>query len=69
MRRKKAGLTDDTLEACLTDATMAQSLVAWFEENRAADNINSTPSFVIDGDLYRNMSYSEFQNILDAKVN
>lgn len=64
-----AGLDNDTLEACLQDAEMAQSLVAWDEANRAADSISSTPSFIINGQQHSNMSYAEMQKILDDALN
>lgn len=63
-----AGLGEEELEACLMDGEKAQALVAWFEANRAADGISSTPSFVIDGKLYSNMSYAEFQSIINEKI-
>ncbi|MDD9739349.1 MAG: DsbA family protein [Marinovum algicola] len=63
-----AGLNDEALESCLQDGDKARTLVAWFEENAKADDISSTPSFVIDGELYTNMPYSEFQAILDEKL-
>ena len=63
-----AGLTEEALDACLSDADMAQSLVNWWEENRQEHNVNSTPSFVIDGERYSNMSYSDFAEILDARL-
>jgi protein-disulfide isomerase len=62
-----AGLSQDAVQACFSDGQKAESLVAWFEENRAADDISSTPSFVINGIKYANMSYAEFQKILDAQ--
>jgi len=66
---RTAGLDDDTLNACLTDAQKAQSLIAWFEANAAEDGIRSTPSFIIDGKLYSNMAYSEFSELLNDKLN
>lgn len=62
-----AGLTQDQVDGCFSDGTKAQTLVAWFEENAAADDISSTPSFVINGDKYANMSYDDFKTILDAQ--
>ena len=63
-----AGLTDDDLDACLTDVEKAEALVAVWEKHRVADDVRSTPSFVIDGEKYSNMSYDEFAEILDAKL-
>ncbi|MGB0798251.1 MAG: DsbA family protein [Planktomarina sp.] len=62
-----AGLTQDQVDGCFSDGTKAQTLVNWFEANKNADGITSTPSFVINGTKYANMSYSEFQSILDAQ--
>ncbi len=65
---KTAGLTDEALNACMRDADMAQTLVTWWEGNRDADDISSTPSFVIDGEKYSNMSFEDFSAILDEKL-
>ena len=65
---RSAGLDDAQLDACLQDAEMAQTLVAWYQENAERDKIEATPSFLIDGQLYSNMSYSDFKEILDAKL-
>ncbi|SHF12353.1 Thioredoxin [Loktanella atrilutea] len=62
---KTAGLTDEMLDTCLNDATTAQNLVAWYEANAKADDINSTPSFLIDGTKYSNMSYADMKKIID----
>lgn len=65
---KTAGLPAEQVEACLNDAGMAQSLVAVYQENAQRDGIDSTPSFVIDGQKYGNMSYADFAAILDGKL-
>ena len=62
-----AGLDGDTVEACLTDADSLRTLVAWYQENAAADGIQSTPSFVIDGRTYNNMAYPEMVRLIDRK--
>jgi protein-disulfide isomerase len=64
-----AGLDSDTIEGCLQDADMAQSLVAWDEANRNADGVSSTPTFMINGQRHSNMAYGEMQQILDAALN
>lgn len=63
-----AGLDNDTLESCLQDQQMAQTLVAWYQENAQEHGIQSTPSFVINGQTYRNMSYSDFSALIDAEI-
>lgn len=64
-----AGLDSETIEGCLQDAEKAQTLVAWDEENRSRDDVNSTPSFVINGEKHSNMAYSDMQQLLDAALN
>tara|TARA_R110002095_G_scaffold103675_1_gene90891 strand:+ start:97 stop:753 length:657 start_codon:yes stop_codon:yes gene_type:complete len=63
-----AGMDNETLNTCLQDADMAQSLAAWDAQNREADAITSTPSFVINGTKRSNMAYSEFQTLIDAEL-
>ena len=65
---KTGGLTDAQLDACLADADKAQALVATWEKNQAADDVRSTPTFVINGTKHSNMSYSEFAAILDREL-
>ena len=65
---KTGGLNDEQLDACFTDADKAQALYALFLKNTEADGIDSTPSFVINGQKYKNMSYPELQEILDAAL-
>ena len=62
-------LADDKLEACLTDRATAQGLVAWFQSNVERDGISSTPSFLIDGQLHSNMTYSEMSGLIDDALN
>ncbi|MEM8591148.1 MAG: DsbA family protein [Pseudomonadota bacterium] len=63
---KTAGLSDAELDVCFSDGDKAQNLVAWYEANAAEDGVNSTPSFIINGTRYTNMSIDEFRQILDA---
>ena len=65
---RTAGLSDDQMDACLKDADMAQSLVAWSEENSKADKVEGTPTLYINGQKYSNMSYTDLKAILDEKL-
>ena len=65
---RQGGLTNDELDACLSDGEMAQAMVAVFQENATADGVNSTPSFVIGGSKYSNMPYDELTAILDKEL-
>ncbi|MEL7252898.1 MAG: DsbA family protein [Pseudomonadota bacterium] len=66
---KVAGLTEDELDACLTDRDFAQALVAVYQENSEADNVNSTPTLIIDGTTYNNMAYPQLKEIIEGKLN
>ena len=65
---KTAGLDDAALDACLDDGPKAEALFTWYQENAERDGINSTPSFLIDGQKYSNMAYDEFASTLDEKL-
>lgn len=63
-----AGLNDEELNSCLQNEESAKTLVEWFQANAARDEINSTPSFLINGTKYGNMSYSEMKSLLDGML-
>ena len=63
-----AGLENAQLEACLADNDNAQALVAWYQQNAEADDVNSTPTLVIDGEKHGNMAYADLIAILDEKL-
>ncbi|PWE32632.1 thiol-disulfide oxidoreductase [Maritimibacter sp. 55A14] len=65
---KIAGIGDAELDACLSDQQHAEALVARYQETAKADDITSTPSFVINGDKFSNMSYEDFSSVLDDKL-
>ncbi|WP_226623443.1 DsbA family protein [Alloyangia pacifica] len=60
-----AGLGKDQLDACMNDGEKLKALVGWYQENATRDNITATPSFIIDGKPYSNMSYDDFAEVLD----
>lgn len=61
-----AGLDADSMEACLQDEDKARTLVAWYQANATEDGVDSTPSFVINGKKYSNMSFAEMAEAIDA---
>lgn len=63
-----AGLGNDELEACLQDGDKARTLVAWYQENAEEHEIESTPSFVVNGKKVSNMNYEEFKALLDEEL-
>jgi protein-disulfide isomerase len=64
----KAGLEGEALDACMKDSDMAKAMVATFQINAKNDDISGTPSFIINGQKYSNMSYEEFAKTLDEKL-
>jgi protein-disulfide isomerase len=65
---RQAGLTDEDMNACLSDRAFAEALVADFQKNASADAIDSTPSFVINGEAFGNAGYAEFEMRLNAAL-
>ena len=63
-----SGIEDAALDSCLQDGNKLRALVGWYKENAQRDGIQSTPSFLIDGQPYKNMNYEEFAKILDEKL-
>jgi len=61
-----AGLSDDQLDVCLTDSSHAEAMLDVSVAAAEADQITGTPSFVIDGELYPNMNYADFAEVLDG---
>ena len=65
---KLAGLSDAQLDACLADDAKAKALVAWFDHNRTADDISSTPTLLINGEKHGNMNYADLKALIDGKL-
>jgi protein-disulfide isomerase len=65
---RSAGIGDEQLNACLEDGDMAQALVADFQRNAEADGIDSTPSFVINGEKVTNRPYEDLAAMIDAQL-
>ncbi|RAP40028.1 hypothetical protein BYZ73_17215 [Rhodovulum viride] len=63
-----AGLSEDAMNQCLTDAALAKALSENSDKTVDAAGVTGTPSLVIDGQLYKNMSYRDLKKILDEKL-
>ncbi len=57
---KLAGLNQEDMTACMQNNEMAQALVEDSREKMLADEINATPTFVINDQTMSNMSYLQF---------
>ena len=65
---KVAGLEADTLEVCLNDQEKAKALVAWYQKNAEADEVQSTPTLIINDEKYSNMGYDDLKAIIEKKL-
>lgn len=63
---KLAGLGEEQLDACLSNADKALALVAVYQENAETDNIRSTPTLMINGTQHSNMAYADLKEIIDG---
>ena len=65
---RTAGLTNEQLDACMTDAAMAQAMIDTYEAHMAEHDISGTPAFVIAGTLHSNMSYADMSALIDEAL-
>ena len=65
---RTAGMDDATIGACLDNGDMAQAMVTAYQTNAAADQVEGTPTLLINGVKHPNMSYAELKVILDAEL-
>ena len=64
----KAGMTDDQMTACWDDTAKVEQLIATFQENAKADDIQATPTFIIGGETVPNQSWDSMKEIIDDKL-
>lgn len=63
---RQAGLDEAAMQDCIRDEALARALYANFKEKTTYHDINSTPSFIINGKKMGNMRYREFERVLNA---
>lgn len=63
-----AGMDGAAVDACMKDGANAQALVTRFESNMAADKVEGTPTFFINGAKQSNMSYADMKALIDAEL-
>ena len=57
------------MDACLQDADLARAMVAVYEETSAADGVESTPTFIINGKKAPgNMSFDDFSAMIEEAM-
>jgi protein-disulfide isomerase len=65
---RAAGLEDAAMDACMQDKAKAEAMIAHYEKNFAADGIEGTPTFMINGTKHSNKSFEDMKAILDAEL-
>ena len=73
---RTAGMTNEEVDACLQDQSVAETLVAHFQadqtKNFPNDSFEGTPTFMINGvlrkDIFSDIAYADLQAILDAEL-
>ena len=65
---RTAGMEDAAMGVCLENADMAQAMVTTYQTNAEADQVEGTPTLIINGVKYSNMPYEELKTILDAEL-
>lgn len=65
---KKAGLTDENMDACLNDADMAQAMVVKFQKEMEEFDVNATPTLIVNGTKQPNMNYNDLSKLLDEEI-
>lgn len=65
---RTAGMDDATLNACLENGDTAQAMVATYQANAQTDNVDSTPTLILNGTKHPNMSYVDLAKLLDEAL-
>ena len=64
---RAAGMSDDDLEACFNNQEVIDGVIKQRLEGEQEYQVNSTPSFVIGGTLYRGgMSIEQFEQVVES---
>jgi len=66
---RQAGLQDDQMQACMSDQELSKALVADFQLKAGKDAIDSTPSFIVNGEKMSNMGWEDFKAAMDERLN
>lgn len=64
----KAGMTEDQMTACWEDTAKVEQLIATFQTNATADEVEATPTFIIGGEKVSNQPWDSMKEIIDTKL-
>jgi protein-disulfide isomerase len=59
-----AGLDRETAQACMTDPKLLDGIIASRLEGSKKHDVDSTPSFLLDGERVRAFTFEEFEELL-----
>lgn len=63
------GLSQERIQACLTDEAFMTRLVEDYQRNAGADEVNSTPTFLINGEKHTgDMSVEDFAALIETHL-
>lgn len=65
---RSAGLSDAQLDACYADEKMAEAMVANFQKNMDADDVQGTPTIFVNGTKHSNMAYADLKTLIEAEL-
>lgn len=66
---RAAGLSNKQLTSCLSDRDYARTLLANYQDNAGQHQVQSTPTFIINGEHHSgNMSFDDFSKLLDEAL-
>jgi protein-disulfide isomerase len=65
---RTAGLEDAAMDACLNDRANAEALVARFQQNATADEVQGTPTLFLNGTRVENRGYQDLKAMIDAAL-
>lgn len=63
-----AGFSNEQMDACWDDRQKVADLIATFQKNASADEVEGTPSFIIAGEKVKNEPWPTMKKIIDSKL-
>lgn len=63
-----AGMTDETIRACMADRDLALAMIEKSDAERQKDNVNSTPTLVINGVSHGALDYERLKALIDDEL-
>jgi len=64
----KAGMTEEQMTACWNDTGKVEQLIATFQANATADEVEATPTFIIGGEKVSNQPWESMKEVIDSKL-